>query len=83
MITPPFHPAPGPIVVNVTEDEATLRTLATEVLAKAGFAVVEAAHADDALAIMKSRGRCAIYRCPDAWVDGWPRIGALRATSLA
>jgi CheY-like chemotaxis protein len=55
MITLPFRPALGPIVVIVTEDEAAIRTLAAEILAEAGFTVVEAAHADDALAIMESR----------------------------
>jgi two-component system, response regulator PdtaR len=55
MIIPPSGPGPDPIVIIVTEDESALRMLATEVLAEAGYTVVEAARADDALAIMKSR----------------------------
>jgi CheY-like chemotaxis protein len=55
VIIPPSHPGPDPIVIIVTEDESALRMLATEVLAEAGYTVVEAARADDALAIIKSR----------------------------
>ena len=72
----------------MTEDEAALRTLAAEVLAKAGFTVVEAAHADDALAIMKSRAVDMLFadvQMPGS-MDGlelaryvrrhWPRVAA-------
>ena len=56
MVTLPFHPALGPIVVIVIEKtKPHFRSLAAEVLAEAGFTVVEAAHADDALSVMKSR----------------------------
>ena len=89
MITLPFRPALGPIVV---EDEAALRTLAAEVLAEAGFTVVEAAHADDALAIMKSRAVDMLFadvQMPGS-MDGlelaryvrrhWPRVEVLIAS---
>ena len=92
MITLPFRPTPGPIVVIVAEDEAALRTLAGEVLAEAGFTVVEAAHADDALAIMKSRAVDVLFtdvQMPGS-MDGlelaryvrrrWPRVAVLIAS---
>ena len=92
MITLPFRPALGPIVVVVTEDEAAIRTLAAEVLAEAGFTVVEAAHADDALAIMESRAVNVLFtdvQMPGS-MDGlelaryvrrhWPRVEVLIAS---
>jgi hypothetical protein len=57
MITLPFRPALGPIVVVVTEDEAAIRTLADEVLAEAGFTVVEAAHAPTMHSLSWNLGR--------------------------
>jgi hypothetical protein len=41
MIIPPSNPGPNPIVIIVTKDESALRMLATEVLAEAGYTVVE------------------------------------------
>jgi two-component system, response regulator PdtaR len=92
MITLPLRPSLGPIVVIVTEDEALLRTFATEVLVEAGFTVVEAAHADDALAIMKSRAVDVLFtdvQMPGS-MDGlelaryvrrhWPRVAVLIAS---
>jgi CheY-like chemotaxis protein len=75
----------------VTEDEIALRMLAAEVLAEAGFTVVEAAHADDA-PIMKSRAVDVLFtdvQMPGS-MDGlelaryvrrhWPRVAVLIAS---
>ena len=42
--------------VIVAEDEVLTRMLAAEVLSQAGYGVIEAAHADEALAILKAHG---------------------------
>jgi CheY-like chemotaxis protein len=44
-----------PKIVVVAEDETLIRMLAVDVLIDAGFAVIEAGHADDALAILNSQ----------------------------
>lgn len=95
MIIPPSNPGPNPIVIIVTEDESALRMLATEVLAEAGYTVVEAARADDALAIMKSRSVDLLFtdvQMPGS-MDGlelaryvrrhWPRVAVLIASATA
>lgn len=41
-----------PLVVVVAEDEALIRMMAVDALTEAGFTVVEAGHAADALAIL-------------------------------
>ena len=92
MIIPSSHPGPDPIVIIVTEDESALRMLATEVLAEAGYTVVEAARADDALAIIKSRPVDLLFtdvQMPGS-MDGlelarhvrrhWPRVAVLIAS---
>ena len=92
MITPSSHPGLDPIVIIVTEDESALRLLATEVLAEAGYTVVEAARADDALAIIKSRPVDLLFtdvQMPGS-MDGlelaryvrrhWPRVAVLIAS---
>ncbi|MGC1561502.1 MAG: response regulator [Bradyrhizobium sp.] len=92
MITPSSHPGLDSIVIVVTEDESTLRLLATEVLAEAGYTVVEAARADDALAIIKSRPVDLLFtdvQMPGS-MDGlelaryvrrhWPRVAVLIAS---
>src|SRR5271166_962486 len=92
MFTPSSQPGPGPIVIIVTEDESALRMLATEVLTEAGYTVVEAARADDALAIMKSRAVDVLFtdvQMPGS-MDGlelarhvrrhWPRVAVLIAS---
>jgi CheY-like chemotaxis protein len=43
------------LVVLVVEDELLLRTNAAEMIAEAGFDVVEASNADDAIAILEAR----------------------------
>lgn len=44
-----------PLVVVVAEDEALIRMMAVDALTKAGFDVVEAGHAEDALAVLAAR----------------------------
>jgi len=44
-----------PKTVVVAEDEALIRMLAVEVLTGAGFAVIEAGHAEEALAALQAR----------------------------
>lgn len=43
------------LVVLIVEDEPLLRMDAVDFIEEAGFEVVEAAHADEAIAILKSR----------------------------
>lgn len=50
-----IRPACRDILVLVVEDEAIIRMLAAEVLMDAGFQVEEASHAEEALAILRSR----------------------------
>jgi CheY-like chemotaxis protein len=47
-------PPPRSFVVMVAEDEAIVRMMAVDFLTDAGFVVLEAAHADEALAILKT-----------------------------
>jgi CheY-like chemotaxis protein len=47
--------APSSAVVLVVEDEALVRLDAIETLADAGFRVIEAANADEAIAILEAR----------------------------
>jgi DNA-binding response OmpR family regulator len=44
-----------PKTVVVAEDEFLLRMMVVDVLTEAGFVVVEAAHADEALTVLRSR----------------------------
>ena len=46
---------PMPLVVVVAEDEALIRMMAVDALTEAGFAVVEAGHAEDALAVLAAQ----------------------------
>lgn len=59
-------------VVLLVEDELLLRMDATAMVAEAGFEVVEAGDADEAIAILESRRdiRHCFYRHPDAGFDG-------------
>ena len=47
-------PAARSLVVVLVEDEALIRALMVDVLTEAGFDVLEAEHADEALAIMQA-----------------------------
>lgn len=44
------------LVVLIVEDEALLRMDAVDFLEEAGFEVIEAAHADEAMAVLADRG---------------------------
>ncbi len=46
---------PSPIVVLVVEDEPIIRMIAADALLDAGFEVLEAANADEAVRILESR----------------------------
>ncbi|ACA18563.1 response regulator receiver protein [Methylobacterium sp. 4-46] len=46
---------PSPTVVLVVEDEGLVRMMATEMLEEAGFVVLEASDADEAMAILAQR----------------------------
>jgi CheY-like chemotaxis protein len=48
------------LVVLIVEDEPLLRMDAADFIAEAGFEVIEAAHADEAIAILKARRDIAV-----------------------
>jgi len=60
-------------VVLVVEDEFLLRMDAADMIAAAGFEVVEAADADAAIEILEARNDIAvispIFRCRGPWTD--------------
>lgn len=75
------------LVVLIVEDEPILRMDAVEFIEEAGFATIEAAHADEAIAILKARHDIAFVftdiempgsmdgiRLAHAVRDGWPPI---------
>lgn len=78
----------GTVVILVVEDEPLIRLIATDVLAEAGFEVVEAANADEAVQCLETRADIRIVfsdiDMPGA-IDGirlaakirkwWPTIG--------
>jgi len=68
-------------VVLVVEDEALIRISALYIVEDAGFAVLEASNADEALAILESRSdiRAVLtdIRMPGS-MDGWELAGAIR-----
>jgi len=86
-----------PKVVVVAEDDAQIRMLAADALVEAGFEVVEAEHADDALAILQSWGTAVDVLFTDVQMPGamdglqlarhvrsrWPGIGVLVASGRA
>jgi CheY-like chemotaxis protein len=55
-ITPAPKNSPEPVKVVVAEDEVLVRLMLAEGLRQAGFCVLEAASADEAIAIMNSIG---------------------------
>ena len=55
-----FAPPSCPSVVLIVEDEPMLRMLARELLEEAGFRVIEAGTADDALQILEGRADIAV-----------------------
>jgi len=56
-------------VVLIVEDELLLRMNAVDMIEVAGFEVVEAANADEAIEILEARRDIGGY--PDARLDGW------------
>ena len=50
----------APTVVLIVEDDALLRMCAAEIVEEAGFAVIEAADADAAMALLESRSDIAL-----------------------
>jgi CheY-like chemotaxis protein len=47
-------PAPGPHSILVVEDEALIRMMIADDLRQAGFKIIEAANADDALKVLRT-----------------------------
>jgi two-component system, response regulator PdtaR len=50
----------SPAVVLIVEDDALLRMLAVEIVEEAGFAAIESADADEAMALLESRSDIAL-----------------------
>jgi CheY-like chemotaxis protein len=83
-----------PKTVVVAEDEILIRILAVEVLADAGFAVIEAGNAEEALAILQSRPRAIHLLFTDIHMPGqmsglelahhvrrvWPQVAVIIAS---
>lgn len=69
-------------VVLVVEDESFLRAMAVELAEEAGFAVVEAANADEAIAILERRNDIRIVftdiDMPNGSMDGLKLAAAVR-----
>ena len=53
-MVPELQPEPSRPVVLVVDDEALVRMMLADVLDDAGFKVVEAAHADEALRVLSA-----------------------------
>lgn len=75
------------LVVLIVEDEPILRMDAVDFIEEAGFEAIEAAHADEAIAILKARHDIAVVftdiempgtmdgiRLAHAVRDGWPPV---------
>lgn len=60
------------LVVLVVEDEPLLMMVAVEIIAELGFEVIEAQHADEAIAIMEKRSDVHVvfptFTCPARWM---------------
>jgi AmiR/NasT family two-component response regulator len=74
-----------PKVVLVAEDEALIRMEAAEVLTEAGFSVVEAIHAEEALSVLRSRHAeiCVLFTDIHARQHGWGGASSPCAATLA
>jgi CheY-like chemotaxis protein len=81
------HTSASAVVVLVVEDDALLRMYAVEMIEDAGFAVVEAADADEAIRLLESRNDIRIVftdidmpgsmngiKLAHAVADRWPPI---------
>jgi CheY-like chemotaxis protein len=67
-------------VILIVEDEFLLRLDSAETIESAGFEVIQAANADEAIAILKARR---LYRYPNAGIDGWAETRPVRSRPLA
>ncbi len=73
----------GPVVL-IVEDELLLRMDAVDVIRSAGFEVVEAANADDAIEILEARRDInLVFTDSDAGLDGRPEAGPGSQRALA
>jgi CheY-like chemotaxis protein len=84
-------------IVVVVEDEAIIRIFVSEVLARVGFDVVQAQHADEAVAVLRARAEEIHALFTDIHMPGsmdgmalahlstrtWPWIAVLIASGLA
>jgi len=83
-------PHTPPVVVLIVEDEWLLRMLAVEVVEEAGFVVLEAGDADEAVALLEARSDIALVftdinmpgsmdglKLAHAVRDRWPRVKIL------
>ncbi|MEI9930121.1 MAG: hypothetical protein WDM89_06120 [Rhizomicrobium sp.] len=65
-------------VVLVVEDEAIIRISALQIVEDAGFAIIEASNADEAIRILQNRTDIARFSptsgCPAQWTDGNWRV---------
>ncbi len=55
LVPPQLNTSSGPSTILVVEDEFLIRMVATDILTSAGFMVIEASHADQAVSILRSR----------------------------
>lgn len=86
-----------PVVILVAEDDTLIRMMAVDALTDAGFSVIEAAHADDALSILTARADAVRALFTDIHMPGelnglalahhvrghWPWIALLVASGKA
>src|SRR5216683_421834 len=71
-------------VVLIVEDELLLRMNAVDMIKVAGFDIVDAANADEAIEILEARRDIrGFYRYPDARLDGWIEARSGGERSLA
>jgi CheY-like chemotaxis protein len=83
-------PGKSPTVVLIAEDDALLRMLAIDMVEEAGFVAIEAADADEAMALLESRSSIALLltdidmpgsmnglKLVHAVRNRWPRIKTL------
>jgi len=76
-------PEPGPVIL-VVEDEALVRMTLVDVLEDAGFKVIEAAHADEALRVLKAvsgiQGMVTDVEMPRGSINGFELARQVRAS---
>jgi hypothetical protein len=73
----------GPVIL-IVEGEFLLRVDSAETIKSASFEVMQAANADEAIAILKRvQISCCLHRYPDAGIDGRAEAGLVRSGPLA